>query len=614
MVVILIIMINLENGSVIIMIESYYKILNAKDTIKDAMPQIIEAFVEQYGENRREEITKKLSSVVIVPYILPNDLEHLLEDIKREESKNIQKEFFDRNGIEFNEDNLKKYFGNFTMEHFTSHPIYFFWEYLKCVKEDKHDNNIYSYKTLKDRAFKYLKPNYPNLDFNNLEIWVKNGAFDKKEVLAKMYIGLKEEYCERTKCLEQYENQVEKEKKLKRQLNKKYYLKFINEFINIIPNKELEKIKQYVQDPNEILFENNIPYTNSFLGIDLQDNLLISYFSLANEEILNNPNESEWRKKTIKEKRVKFFKGIGIDLGNNYDDYINNEECLKVIPSQDFIKRVEECRKNNLDQLKIEYYTSISEYKKIQQKLKDENFLDKDVGLSPKLFDKKSTCVCPNVDKNTMELKPVLFLNLDSYKTEYGDQILMHELNHVFELVLTGVDKNKLEYISGWDIVESRLNSTNEINFEPRKKRNVELINEIVNENLSQEITSKLQERGVFIFGNKDISKVVGAASYEILNHLIRNFYDKYRNDIISSRSDGNFEQIINLLGKDNFDELVILCNDFYRKFGIFRLAGVYSALKKNEETEDTILFKQMKAQEMEIMDRMETFSRGRHL
>ena len=59
---------------------------------------------------------------------------------------------------------------------------------------------------------------------------------------------------------------------------------------------------------------------------------------------------------------------------------------------------------------------------------------------------------------------------------------------------------------------------------------------------------------------------------------------------------------------------MFILCNDFYRKFGIFRLAGVYSALKKNEETEDTILFKQMKAQEMEIMDRMETFSRGRHL
>ncbi len=87
------IMMNLENGSVIIMLELYYKMLNAKDTIKDAMPQIIEAFVEQYGEDKREEIIQKLNSVVIVPYILPDDLQSLLRNIKKEESKIIKESF-----------------------------------------------------------------------------------------------------------------------------------------------------------------------------------------------------------------------------------------------------------------------------------------------------------------------------------------------------------------------------------------------------------------------------------------------------------------------------------------------------------------------------------------
>lgn len=94
----------------------------------------------------------------------------------------------------------------------------------------------------------------------------------------------------------------------------------------------------------------------------------------------------------------------------------------------------------------------------------------------------------------------------------------------------------------------------------------------------------------------------------------MRNFYEKFKNKFIESRTNGNYEQVFNVLGKDNFDELVILCNDFYRNFGIFRLAEVYNSLDKNEETNDTVLFKQMKAKEMEIIDRMETFSMGRTL
>lgn len=601
------------------MLESYYKMLNAKDTIKDAMPSIIEAFVEQYGEDKREEIIQKLNSVVIVPYILPNDLKTLLRNIKQEESKTIKREFLVKNGITPNDSNMQSFFGKFDMENYTYHPIYKFYVDFEHIRKDDYDKNSYGYKLLKDRVFNYLKGHYPDINIEEIEELIKEGYFTREEELVKNYIESLNVYHQRTSVLQQYDKEVEEDKKNNEQLKKKYYLKFINDFIDLIPNNELEKIKTYIENPNGLIHSTKIPYTSVYLGDSLESSIPLSYFSIEYDNILIDPDESEWRKKSIMQKRIDFFKSIGIDLGNNYNNYINNEECIKRIPSQEIIDKVIQTKNNYLNQFKMEYYSSIGMYKKNHSMLEEENLLDKDTGLKPNLFDKKVTGISPNISRDTMELKPVLFLNLDIDSMEYMDQRLMHELNHVFELFLNEIEGNELEYIYGWEKIKIKLKlasgeSNNEVEFKTREKRNVELINEVVNENISQEITSKLHQKGIYIFGDKEISKIKGGTSYELLNHLMINFYDKFKDEIIKSRTNGNYEQLFNELGKDNFDELVILCNDFYRNFGIYRLASVYSALKKNEETEDTILFKQMKAKEMEIIDRMKTFSMGRNL
>lgn len=601
------------------MLESYYKMLNAKDTIKDAMPSIIEAFVEQYGEDKREEIIQKLNSVVIVPYILPDDLKSLLRNIKKEESKIIKRDFLVKNGIEPNDSNMQSFFGKFDMEDYTYHPIYKFYVDIEHIRKDDYDKNSYDYKLLKDRVFNHLKRSYPDINIEEIEELIKKGYLKKEEELVKSYIESLNVYQQRTSVLQQYDKEVEEDKKNNEQLKKKYYLKFINDFIDLIPNNELEKIKTYIEDLNGLIHSTKIPYTSVYLGDSLESSIPLSYFSIEYDNILIDPDESEWRKRSIMQKRIDFFKSIGIDLGNNYNNYINNEECIKSIPSQEIIDKVIQTKNNYLNQFKMEYYSSIGMYKKNHSMLEEENLLDKDTGLKPNLFDKKVTGISPNISRNTMELKPVLFLNLDIDSMEYMDQRLMHELNHVFELFLNEIEGNELEYIYGWEKIKIKLKFAsgeynNEVEFKTREKRNVELINEVVNENISQEITSKLHQKGIYIFGDKEISKIKGGTSYELLNHLMINFYDKFKDEIIKSRTNGNYEQLFNELGKDNFDELVILCNDFYRNFGIYRLASVYSALKKNEETEDTILFKQMKAKEMEIIDRMKTFSMGRNL
>ena len=596
------------------MLESYYKMLNAKDTIKDAMPSIIEAFVEQYGEDKREEIIQKLNSVVIVPYILPDDLKSLLRNIKKEESKTIKRDFLVKNGITPDDSNMQSFFGKFDMENYTYHPIYKFYVDFEHIRKDDYDKNSYGYKLLKDRVFNYLKGYYPDINIEEIEELIKEGYFTREEELVKNYIESLNVYHQRTSILQQYDKEVEEDKRIEKQLKKKYYLKFINDFIDLIPSNELEKIKTYIENPNGSIYSNTIPFTRAYLGDSLESSILLSYFSIEYDNILIDPDESEWRKKSIMKNRIDFFKSIGIDLGNNYDDYINNEECVKKIPSREFIDRVMQTRNNYLNQFKMEYYSSIGVYKKNHLMLEEENLLAKDTGLDQRLLDKKGSCVSPNISRDTMDLKPVLFLNLNIYCMEYIDQYLMHELNHAYELFLSKVEENELEFTCGWEVINGKLDSSNEVNFSVRKKRTAELLNEIINEKISQDITSKLYQKGIFIFGNEDTSKIIGGTTYELLNHLMGDFYIKFKDQIIKSRTNGNYEQLFNDLGKDNFDELVILCNDFYREFGNYKLAEVYDSLKKNEETKDTLLFKEMKGKEKEIMERMETFSMGRIL
>lgn len=178
-------MINLENGLVIIMLEMYYKMLNAKDTIKDAMPQIIEAFVEEYGEEKREEIIQKLNSVVIVPYILPDDLQSLLRNIKKEESKIIKREFLVKNGITLDESNNQRFFGKFDMEDYKYHPIYKFYVNFERIKKDDYDKRSYSYKELKEKVFNYLKGSYPDINIEEIEELIKKRIFYKRRRTSK---------------------------------------------------------------------------------------------------------------------------------------------------------------------------------------------------------------------------------------------------------------------------------------------------------------------------------------------------------------------------------------------------------------------------------------------
>ena len=134
--------------------------------------------------------------------------------------------------------------------------------------------------------------------------------------------------------------------------------------------------------------------------------------------------------------------------------------------------------------------------------------------------------------------------------------------------------------------------------------RKYELINEYVNDRIAQEITDIMHEQGNYIY-----SKTRGddTSSYIMMSFLLEEFYQRFRDTIIASRSNGNINYLYDNVGKDNFEALNNLVNECYEKFGLgvsieFALANYYD----NKPTENASVIKDFIARRDAILDDME--------
>lgn len=59
--------------------EVILKYINAKETIYQKLPTIIESFISFYGENHRERITNIFKNMQIITYCKPEDMNDLIE-------------------------------------------------------------------------------------------------------------------------------------------------------------------------------------------------------------------------------------------------------------------------------------------------------------------------------------------------------------------------------------------------------------------------------------------------------------------------------------------------------------------------------------------------------
>ena len=431
--------------------------------------------------------------------------------------------------------------------------------------------------------------------------------------ILELYKDILTEYDKYLQSLKKPEEYLKKCNELKKELNKKYTAVFINEFKYLFTEEELKQIEENNNKGYIVKIINK--KTENYFSYSLNSPTLIDAFSIESEEILSTGKS--WRKDNIIKDRIRFFKNLGIDLGDNYEEYINHQDIQKIFPSlKELSEKIISKRKDLYTRMMNEYYTSLEEYKINIARVEKEGLLDKDHGYNANAYERSGTFVTTNV-KNTESgiiMYPMLCLSIGGL-SEYLDHALIHELNHVYELTLQKAEGNKYYANCGWDEVYGEYfnKAQDVVSIEEREtKREYELFNEIINELISQEITEILFASDGHIFNTKEDAKIKGGTSYESSLFLVKDFYNIYKKEIIESRRIGDMTELFNTIGKENFESLNKLFHEFYESFPGLSFYSVINSMKKKEETEQTKILYDIVRKKDEILTSMEEYSKNR--
>ncbi len=508
------------------MIEDRLKLLEHPILLNDKINTLIEAFVSYYGEDRREEITQKFNSTLMLKFISLKDLEYEIKSIK----DTLFVEIFDipDDYASISEDVI---------------------DYLN------QKNSTISLFDISDDA-KSVIANRSDISIEEIHRLLYEGKLPK---LAQFL----EEYNRIKIRLTPFIEQIKREKRKEKEIDEKYYKIIVSEFKHLFSKEELDDF-----------------FTNG-----KKSNLMIKYFgdSLSNdgncfddehEKLLNDPKTKDWVKYSIERDRTDFLREV-FKLDDKrlnpltYKEYLKNEEVLAFIKKarvdcEMISKRIKELK----DEETIEIVESSEDYIRCRKEIEKRGYVDKNDPLGPYVYNSPISCFNDNYIKteNGFVLSPLILINAGC---DESDCIIIHELNHLFEYSTISVSDSGCKSISGWDEVEYKFKDHREHKQSQYTgiTRKYELINEYVNDRIAQEITDLMHSRGEYLFtpnrGNF-------TSSYINARIILEEFYIKFKEIIIKSRSNNNIGLLYEKLGEKNFEDLTELVNDFYKEFGLY--------------------------------------------
>lgn len=640
------------------------KLLMPNEVLRNNLDKFKEAFIEFYGEESRTEIEDKFSKILPIGYISPEQLSRNLSD--------IVKKFTDESFIRILQNSpttLKKedLIDNYSFEYTTLQPIYKYQsfyeafclgteerkkrftdrgyeviksylgtltreEYNRIIEEkrlpEKYENipqhikdiikyytneksSRMEYRKLYKDAEPLLKKIIPEIEISNFKDYLNdsrlielNKILDSYKESVESYDIFKEsikEYCEKEKIISNS----------KQILQDKYHKKLISKYKHLIPANKSTNLEEYLRGEKEDYTLDK--YIKYFFGYSLLSEFPLEFFSSESEKLISENQEANWRKDEIIKGRINYFKANGIDLGDSYELYLEEESLKEIWPSTELADSFLAFKNDCLNDYNNEFYTTTPDHQNIRQEIDSLNLLSKDDCFDASIYMKSGTFVAPNVrlTNNIHELFSLLVISLDNPDDDFKDHFIVHELNHVYELYLELVGEREYTTTCGWDIlvedIKDTQNPANTIGPE-REKRPYELFNEIINELIAQEISKIMHKNNIHVFDNPKTAKYQHATSYEHSLFLVKDFFDEFRNKIIESRRNGNIQVIWNEVGKDNFDELNSLFKIYNDNFSGFKIYNLLSDLSSGKDTEQTRIYYELVDRKNHIMENMRKF------
>lgn len=581
-----------------------FRILDCDETVKKSLPDIINAFAVYYGVST-EEVEKKFSQISIVGVITPEELKRNLQDIRKNIFNELLDNMLDNLGYADTKQNEMKriLFAGYTLDYQNLFPIDKYATYIK----DKGAFTNYR----REEVVEFLRNFDENVNASNLNALIDSGAFSFLGPILEQYEMMKKHYKERIEGLKPYQEYVDKSLKLKDELEDREKDQLYLEFIDLIPQNERElSLLEEKRTGHKIGFSMDV--ANSVVGLSLSYESKIEAFSEENSKLLLSGG---WRADSIKRDRISFFKSYGIDLGNNYEDYLNNESCKKLIPNEELVQRIKQRRGEAYTRFLNNYINSLDGYVKTREKIDRLCLLDKNDGINAKAYLNSRAFVSPNLVKKdgNYQLHSILCLNLGSL-LEYLDSALLHELNHVYELSLLSASESEIKVTSGWDVISERFSDKEDVvDIESDgKKRSYELLNEIINEIICQEIHELMLSNEKTIFNEPNTTKIHGGTSYENMLFLVKDFYRTYSKEIKESRKNGRVEYLFDVVGEENFNALSELLQEFYEQFPTGRYFKVMDDLANKKDSKEINDLKLIIAKRDKILKKMQEYSEAK--
>ena len=634
--------------------------LNADRTLQENISKYIDVFVDFYGEDKRDEIERKFNNATFVGYLSPERQQVELTKLIKEKSKELESKV-----LEYNETSLdsKDLFDTYDYSLKISQPINNYQNFIelyklgkegrkeKYIEDTYNDIKKYLNELTKEEYLKIIETKELPEKYQNIPYWLKNNiqyttnlqnieenyekSFNKASSLIRKIIPrctldnfdnnneeiekldkVIEKYKETLKEYENFEkenieyfNEMQVNKDLEMSLREKYYKEFLKENIDLIKEEDRQGVIEYLNDSKKSYLMNYS--VRRLLGSSIQSESILESFYEEQEDILNNEETSTFIKNNIIENRIKYFNNIGINLGNNYNLYLENEDVKSNWPTKERLEKFRATKNKLINNFMKEYYLNTVSHKRLRQVIDSKNLLNKDDGLDQTMYNSSlgKTCVATNLKEidGKLEAAPLVMISFGGFDGAL-DHDIIHELNHLYELSLESVINNKAVYLCGWDICEDDI--VGEVNdyidiTKEEPKRSYELFNEIINEVIAQEIEEKMHEKGIHILDSSRNSKVKGNTSYEASFFIIKDFYKEFRDEIIKSRSNGNIKEILDVVGEKNFNDLNDLFDIYFENLSGLKKMQLLDDIKNNRTTNLTIKYYEIVDKSKEIMERM---------
>ncbi len=533
---------------------------------KEILPFVIEAFTEVYGKEYKDIIFKKITNAIIIPTYSPDSIKQYILYIKSCKRREYAVKFLSQIGIDVNEytkdnytqplddkvEKILEYFIGSSFEGFGDNRDY--WAPLHAFKMDnKTRASLLLINKIKIINF-LLSKQHELIDENNFALFAKTKEYceilKKIDSFNKIYEQLFLEYKKWEEKLKPYEEYVEREIKRQAEILKRKKISFFEDIVLRLPSAVRDAIS------NKSIEEQS----NIVLGYDdTCSSSLIEAFSLEKIEELKNKDVSFSQKRVIIFLQMTYLNGINHDVFsgksincssqdeiNQYLLFLKQDSVKKYIPSIDLISYVNSTKNKMYEEAIREYYETTKEFINAKEYFGDKESLE----YAYSLIREKIDCICfGNVYNANQDFVSLMFYTIRENDGGALFYFIMHECGHI-------IDNTK----AGCGFEPKDNTDKNPYNETLRK---YERFNETLNDIFTNEAIKLLHNRGIYLVEPKEFTllNLSNINTFLVIKNLLKPLVVKYRKQVIKAKINGDANELIQYIGKDNFEKLVDIVN-----------------------------------------------------